>query len=388
VAEAATVWAASRAALAILTVGLLLLLRGDAGGEMFRPTTILTWERWDTRWYLAIAQHGYFSRDSANFFPLYPLLTAVFSQALAAFTGLGLSPELRLAAALAVSNLGALVGFVAIALLADDEREGRHALTALVAYPLAFFMAAAYTEGPFLALAGLTLLFARRGRWGWAWLTSFLAGLTRSTAIVLILPLLWEFWRQRDLPELARERGWRQLPFLPGILSRDLLGAAAAASGVPVGMGLYMAFLGFRFGDPLLFVHTQQSTWHHVLSPPWSTLQQAAAQAPLPISGLEPLDLALVLLFGLLTMAGARRLPFAYTLYTIGLLALILVSPVATEHDTVASSGRYLLAAIPCFLLLGRLLTQRPALQLLVLGSGFMLQALLAAVFLSGGPVL
>jgi uncharacterized protein (TIRG00374 family) len=72
----------------------------------------------------------------------------------------------------------------------------------------------------------------------------------------------------------------------------------------------------------------------------------------------------------------------------IGLLALILVSPVATEHDTVASSGRYLLAAIPCFLLLGRLLTQRPALQLLVLGSGFMLQALLAAVFLSGGPVL
>ena len=35
------------------------------------------WERWDTVWYLKIAEHGYTDYGSTAFLPLYPLLIRV-----------------------------------------------------------------------------------------------------------------------------------------------------------------------------------------------------------------------------------------------------------------------------------------------------------------------
>ena len=32
-------------------------------------------DQWDATWFLRIAQHGYDTKQSASFFPLYPLLT-------------------------------------------------------------------------------------------------------------------------------------------------------------------------------------------------------------------------------------------------------------------------------------------------------------------------
>jgi len=70
-----------------------------------------------------------------------------------------------------------------------------------------------------------------------------------------------------------------------------------------------------------------------------------------------------------------------------GLLFLSTAAPTLLLPDPLSSVGRELLVAIPVFLLLGRWLRRWPALDLLIVAGGFMLQAALTTYFLSGGWV-
>ncbi len=366
--DAAGVWLGPRVALTALTflAAVLAAYWGQRG--------YVGWNQWDTRWYLHIAGDGYFSERSANFFPLYPLLIAASSFVLA---GGHPAPEsLRLGTALAISNLSALVAVLGVAWLAAQEGGSRSAALSaarlLVAYPLAFFLVAAYTEAIFLALAILTLIAARRGAFVWAAVPAFAAGLVRPSAVILILPLAYEFARQRGLRPPQTRRGWTEL--------------LSALGAVPAGLGCFMVFVWVRFGDPLLFLHTQQRYWHHQLMPPWSTVRLAVEHLT-GNGGLLPLDIALVLVFTAGTLLMARRLPFAYLLYMVGLLYLTIAGPVPREHDVIMSAGRYLTAGFPVFMLMGRWVADRRWLEMLILATGFMLQAALAFTFLLGGPV-
>ena len=186
------------------------LLRGGAqfAGQdlVHRPGLLLQqWERLDTNWYVNISRYGYwtptaatFARDGGQmptaFFPLYPVLIKVTSQLL--------GDTQRTFSALLVANLGTLLAFVGMAFFAANEdgiASGTRTLRLAVAYPLAFFLAAGYTDGLFFGLAVFALFFARRGWWYPAALCAFVAALTRITALALILPLGWEY---------ARQQGW------------------------------------------------------------------------------------------------------------------------------------------------------------------------------------
>ncbi|HEV2457367.1 MAG TPA: hypothetical protein VGS80_03310, partial [Ktedonobacterales bacterium] len=208
--QAAAMWAAVHVALAPFTYFAVLLTFQAAG----HPTVgmplgdlMKSWLHYDGNWYIQVAKQGYSSDYRAvAFFPLYPLLirgTVFFT-----FGN-------YLAAALIVSNLAMLGAFVAVGLFAAQEDGPAAApwvLRATIAYPLAFFLAAPYTEPLFLALATCALLFARRGTWRLAAAAAFLAGFTRLTAIVLVLPLAWEYGRQAGWWEQVRRRQvvWRE----------------------------------------------------------------------------------------------------------------------------------------------------------------------------------
>ncbi|MGH2517696.1 MAG: hypothetical protein ACRDHP_18770, partial [Ktedonobacterales bacterium] len=197
---------------------------------------------------------------------------------------------------------------------------------------------------------------------------------------------------------LARWRGrfWRDRAEW-----RGMAGAAAIAACVIGALGLYMLYLAHQFGDPLLFLHAEQQFWHHtpVVSAVHSTLTKATLPHPAAPAAIHAapdpdwtyqlarslVDLAPLVIFGVLTLVAARRLPGAYTLYMLCLLALIVASPRPDRLGYFVSAGRYLLAAVPVFLLLARWARRRPWLDLLLMSGGFLLQAVLAAYFLSGG---
>lgn len=384
--QAVALWLATRAALLLFT-GFAVAFRigqGSPSAALTPHDLALHWQRWDALWYLGIAQRGYFSPQATAFFPLYPLLTRVMSFAIGTHW---------LAAALIVANLGTLVAFIGMALLAAREAGAEApawgALRVLAAYPLAFFLAAPYSDGLFLACVAFGLLAARQRRWGWAVLCTFLALLDRPTGVVLLVPVLWEYGHAHGL-------SWRNGPWSTRRwrdFSRASGGAVLLASAAALGLGAYMLFLWHQFGDPLLFLHAEQQFWHHqgivaVHASP------SAPQAPVQAShssgwsyevARSLVDLAPVALFALLAIAGAKRLPISFTLYMACLLLVIISSPRPDRLGFFVSAGRYFIAAAPAFLLLGRWVVRRPWLDLLLVSGGFLLQAVFAAYFLAGG---
>ncbi|TME18221.1 MAG: hypothetical protein E6I70_08950 [Chloroflexi bacterium] len=364
--HAAGLWAATRVAFAVLTVGWLLAL---PEGRHVSHDALRSWLQWDTGWYIVISRSGYFSTQSAGFFPLYPLLIAVLG------APFGTGDLARLMVGLAISNLAALGAFLAIALIASQEDGGElpagRSLRMLAAYPFAVFLAAAYTDALFLALAAFAIYFARRGGFRRAAGLAFLAALARPTGVVLILPLLWE---------LGRRHGWR--------LRRHLLPTALLlAAAVPLAYAVLAAYFLYRFGDPLQFLHSQERYWGHTPEPPWVTVSLVLTNIVRGHSGLLLLEAGTWLAFAAVLALGARRLPVSFTLYTAGLLVAAIAAPIVTTPDVLYSAGRYLTAAFPVFLVLGRWTETRPWLDLGITASGFMLEGLFTVSFLSGGDI-
>lgn len=333
----------------------------------------LSANRWDTIWYIAIAQQGYTDPRLPNFFPLLPILQAGIGRVLAG--GRVPSHADLLAAGLGVSALATLVAFCALAALieleGDDAPTAASAVRLLAAYPLAMFLAVAYTDASFLAATVVFFLCVRKRLWWAAALAGLAAGLLRPVAPVLSLALL---------AELALEVATRRT-------DRSAVGGRLLASAGPVaGTGLFAAYLWWLVGDPLRFVHTQTHYWNHVASWPWVTLAEASVKMLHPDVYLI-LDFSLVIAFGVLSVLMLTRMRPVYSFLTAGLLLAILTSPQPDHKDVVQSAGRYLLAAFPAFWMVARWVTTRPWLEFSLVAAGFTLQATLAVLFLLGGTV-
>jgi hypothetical protein len=331
------VWAAGAAAAAAWGLS----ARADAfdPGHVTRPfgpvgdALVAPLARWDSVWYLAIANDGYAPGDArrAAFFPLYPLLV-------------------RAAGAVVGSPLvaGALVSLACFALalvllhrlteLEIGTRAAGPAVWALALFPGAVFFSAVYSEALYLALSVGCVYAARTGRWAWAGTAGALAAATRSAGVLLIVPLalLW----------LAQTRGHRVRP-----------GDAAWIAVVPLGLVAYGASLALWGSDPLAPLHAQE-VWFREFAGPFLGTWDGAVAAWRGIHDLgDPGARADVVLFGFLlaavpAVAGVlRRLPAAYGAYVVCALALPLSYPVGPQP--LMSLPRFLAVLFPLFMWLG-----------------------------------
>jgi hypothetical protein len=216
--------------------------------------------RWDTGWYLGIANGGYSFDPAAPadlqqniaFFPAFPMATRYLSIVLGRqplWTGVVIS---------LVSFFVALGYFLRLARreLGDEERAVT-AVVLLAAYPFAVFYSAAYTEGLFLVtLIGAVYHFRenqllRSAAWG------VLCGLTRPNggflSIVLGLMAVAPMWDPvRWRPLLPPPPGW------PAIVKRL---ASAAAPGL--GTLIFSAYIYQLTGNPLKWT-MQNMAWGRV----------------------------------------------------------------------------------------------------------------------------
>jgi hypothetical protein len=382
---AAGAWLATRVAYVLFTY---VSVAFAATGTTPARTFLEAWDQYDTHWYLLISRNGYFEPTTSAFMPLYPAVIGAVSALLGDAHG-PVWPAfdlVRLIVALAVANAGTLLAFVGLALLAAHEYREKQAasatLWAVAAYPFAFFLAAAYSDGPFLAAAVFALYFGRRGRWSWAAVAAFTAGLLRPTAVALILPLLWEYGRQYGWWSRAALGRWRNhLRELP----RGLL----TAGSVPLALALYGLFLWWRFGSPLAWFVVQSEQWHRVSLPLWRTAHGLVGRLfTYPPLGAAEVQLLLNLVPLLITLTvivlSYRRMPLAYVLYLLGLCYLCVSAPVLSTSELIESTGRFLLAAIPVFLVVGRWTITRPAIGYLWISSGFLVQGALLTYFFAG----
>lgn len=388
VLQATAIWLVTRVAYAALTYYAVLFSSGNRylSGTSVSPHALLqAWQHWDAHWYLRIADLGYFSPEPTAFFPLYPALIHLVRGIVGA--------NHELLGAMVISNLGALGAFIGVGLLAANEAGQSEAawrsLRVFIAYPLAFFLTAPYTEGLFVAFVVGSLLCARRGSWRWAAGWALQAGLTRPTGLALVPALLWEYGRQQGW--------WRRDAWVAGawkvrLRPARLAEAVMVIGAVPAAIVGFMAFCWIRFGDPIMFLRSERIYWNHSKVPPWTALWRGVENflsAPM-LSDVQArllVNLAPTLVFCVIAALGIRRLPVMMTLYTLGILYLSMASPILSNQDVLTSCGRYLIAAVPMFLLLGRWSERRPWLDMLIVCGGFMIQAILALVYLRNGYV-
>jgi Mannosyltransferase (PIG-V) len=365
--------------------------------------------RWDAAWYLVIARYGYrpdlgiYARTA--FFPLYPLGLRMISW-------FGVPPVLAGVLLSVVALALALYGIHRLTTL-ELARAGRSSLTGerladaarlavmLTAFaPMAFFLSAVYSESLYLALSVGLFWSARNGRWMWVGVLGALAGATRSTGLVLVLPALMIYLygpREDRPPDRLADLGARLHQRLrPRYrLRRDALWLGL----LPVGVILYGAYLALAGGSALAPLHAQEAWGRHFAGPyvgVWDALKAAFEGARqllsfqrhhvyFPAAGGSPFVSAghnLVLLVFLAAAIPAvvgvvRRLPLAYGAYVIAALALPLSDPVAAQP--LMSLPRFLLVLFPLGIWLAAWLAERPRLQ----RPALVLSGVLMAVFLA-----
>ena len=317
------------------------------------------WARWDSDWYLLIAQEGYAESPSSTpaFFPLYPGLVAVGGRLLAGHFVL---------AGVLLSLAACAVAFVLLHRLALVRlgAEGAHrAVLYLAVFPTALFLGAVYSESLYLMLALAAFLLAERGRFLGAGIVAGLAMLTRPVGLALLPALAILAWR-------APNR------------RRALAGLAAA---LPLA-ALYPLALGLWIGEPLAPLRAQEGIWERTLSWAgplgglWRGVTALGDTSPARTFALNVLQLAFTLLFLVLAGVAWRRFGAPYGLFALVSLAIPLSLP--AEDFPLLSMSRFGLVVFPLVLALAAL-TTRPrvheavvAVSSLLLGLGVVQWAL------------
>jgi hypothetical protein len=327
---------------------------GGLGDTLVAPAA-----RWDAVWYLGIAIDGYSDSLRTAFFPLYPLLTRVVGAAGAAVGDDRIS---YLLAGIAVSLAAFAAALYVVHRLVELElgpRAARATVWLVALFPTAFAFSAVYTESLFLALSAGSLYAARLGRWRWAGTLGALAAATRSTGVLLVLPLalLW----LRDEPRRQADAAW-------------LLA-------VPAGVLAYLGYLALATGDALDPFQVQDA-WYRSFAGPlggawdgavaaWAGVRQLASGSREHVffaaAGGDPFEVAAhnvgnfaFLVGAVVALAGAfRRLPAAYAVWALLLVATPVSYPVGPEP--LASLPRYLAVAFPLHMWLGAWAAERGA---------------------------
>ena len=367
--------------LVVFAAGLLAVLEigraADTGGfdparltapfGYFGNLLVAPFARWDSVWYVAIAQGGYDHQvDRTAFFPLYPLLMRWVGGVIGS----------DLIAGILISVVAFAIGLVLLHRLAslDLDFRGAELTVVLIAFcPVAYFFSAVYTESLYLALSVGCLLQARRGRWATAGLLGGLAAASRNSGVMLVVPvvLLYLYGPRADRSRASARWAPRGYGRWRTLLPRHRLGLSCLWIGlIPAGLGAYIAYLGIKTGNALAPFHAQSVWFRHFAGPfggvwsgavaAWDGLRQILHGPAPPIyfakAGGDPLKVAgqNLMLFGFLVLAAIgcvgvfRRLPFAYGAYVVASLAMPLSYPVTPQP--LASLPRYEVVLFPLFM--------------------------------------
>jgi Mannosyltransferase (PIG-V) len=293
------------------------------------------WARWDSVFFVRIAQHGY-DHASAAFYPLYPGLVAALGRVFFGHYVL---------AGIVVSLAAALGSFVLLYRLAEQRLGAvgaQRTVVYLAVFPMALFLQAVYSESLYLLLVLAAFVTAERGRF---WVAGPLAGLailTRVTGVALLPALAVLAWRSRD-----RRRAF-----------------AGLALAVPVA-AVYPFVLWQQVDDPWAFWGAQD-LWHRHFSAAgpfggiWEALTKWTPEGagPQHAIAVNVEGLVALVLFVSLTVVAWRRFGAAYGLFAAVSLAIPLSYP--SSRWPLLSLPRFGLVIFPFFLALAALAAERP----------------------------
>jgi hypothetical protein len=281
------------------------------------------WARWDSYWFLRIADSGYhWPSSTPAFFPLTPLAIRA--------VGLATGGHLVVAGVLVSLAAGAAATVLLhrLAMRLTDAATARRAVVALLVFPTSLFLGAVYSESVYLLAAVGALLLAERRQLVLASLVAGLAILTRVQGLALLPALALLAW-----------------PLGPRAVTRAIAPAIALGAVYPLTLWLWI-------GRPFAFLEGQD-VWERHLSPagPFGGVARAIGDG-------DVLEVACAVLMIALAVVAWRRLGAAYGVYALVALAIPMSFP-SDRLGGLYSFPRLCLAAFPCFIAAGALAAGR-----------------------------
>jgi hypothetical protein len=338
--------------------------------------------RFDSAWYLAIAQYGYDATGRPAFFPVLPGLIRLLADSAGAQVLAGIA----LSSACGVGGLYLLHRLVS---LDFDLSHARSVVWLAAWFPGALALSAVYSEALFLVLSVGSIYAARLGRWPAAGILGGIAAASRSGGVLLVVPLLilYLYGPRADAPRAELGGGLR--PRHP--LRADALWVLIA---VPAGLLAYMAYLGITLGDPTA-LFSAQNEWSRTFIPlgglamgiwdglsgavellvPGVTRQLEGPSLVAPeLLALRDVFMLGFLLLGLwLVYESARRLNPAYTAYAACGLALPVSVP--AQGHALMSLPRFMFVLFPLWIALALWTEERGRYRRVLVGFGVLLAA-------------
>lgn len=327
-------------------------------------------DRWDSGWYLGIADHGYsyafdengFNESNLAFFPLYPVVVKAVA---------GVTPGSRASVGVAVAVGCALLAAWGIFAVGDrlyGARVGTVLAVLWGATPVAVVQWMGYTESLFTALVAWSLYAVLTDRWVTAGGLCLLAGLTRPTGLALVAAVcvsaVVALWRLRraavaeptqepasggppapapapaptpalalaptpdSTPDPAREPAQVPTP-LPATADRDrvrriVLGALLA----PLGWLAYVGWVGLRLGraDGYFAVQRQWDNQWDGGKETLRTLRDLLMYPSHPQLFLVVVALVLIVSVALFILCAGDRQPLPLLVFSAVLLLIVLGS--------------------------------------------------------------
>ena len=282
------------------------------------------WERFDTLWYLRIAEHGYDLPAGVVFYPLYPWLI----RSLSGLTG-------PMAAALLISTVAAFFYFWGLLRIVRNEVEKHvrsefsnaqplRTMMLAAVWPASFFFFAGYTEALAVALIVWCIGCARDERWALAAACAFAAGLTRSAGTLVFVPLAILAWRA---PRQAR---WP---------------VAIAPLGT-LGYWFWLQQTG-RVSAAAAY----RTYWNTEVASPWTTLSLAIRSLAEHFDSLVMISLVALIFFFVAGVAARRRMRIEDRCFSAAVIVHLLLR---LCWPPLLGAPRYLLPVYPAYLTIGK----------------------------------
>ena len=315
-----------------------------------------SWAQWDGGHYLKVATGGYTNLQQTAFFPLYPILIKVLG---------GVLFGNYLLAGLLISNVSFLLFLYVLYRLWKilSKRESLDLVFLYILYPTSFFAFSFYSEGLFLAVSTLALLYFLGRRYKVAYLLAALSAITRPFGIILVFAMFVS-----EVFTILKNQSSPKLLITPVI--HLLIGLSFFA--------VYSYFLFTKFHDPLAFLSVQSKWGREIIDPVTTVLVYLGNLVTSDQNHIFYLELVVFLSFFTILILGIKKIPTVIWIYS------ILVLMFSATTGTLTGIPRYALSSVGVFILLAEYFGNKPKLKLTIFAVFLFLQIFLLVRFFNG----
>lgn len=350
------------------------------------------WVHWDSGWYREIADHGYSytpgRQSPVAFFPAYPLAMRAVGAAVGSTLLAGIVVTLAAGGALAVMVWTWFRDRLSPA-------AARTALGLFLLYPYAFYLfGVVYADALFVAAVVGAFLLLEHDRPWLAGLAGAVATAARPVGLVVVVGLAVRILERRGVLPRGRVDGGMSSPVAAGgrratstgsrrlVAWREVRPGDAGVLTSAAGLAAYCIYLATRFGHPFLFADVEKY-WGQAAGPhTWFKIEflRGVSRWGDPPSWFAYMAHPVVAVLALALVPRVfRRFGWGYGVYT-----LLAVGLAVFSTKDFFGTGRYVLAAFPCFAAAAEYLVEHPRLRVTILSLSAAALAVMTSLFARG----